>query len=128
MQIAKSNKALKSNKVFVFQNYSSFFLVCIFLILSLNSYAERRACERSAKAIKILYGVQGTGNGHLTRARELGQSLKAAGVQVDFVFSGRNRETLSMRTMILYLVPKPNTLKDLLLPLRMERLITFKPF
>lgn len=92
MQLTNSNKAMKNNKVFVLQNYSSFFLVCIFLILSLNSYAERRACERSAKAIKILYGVQGTGNGHLTRARELGQSLKAAGVQVDFVFSGRNRE------------------------------------
>ena len=40
--------------------------------------------------MKILYGVQGTGNGHITRAREMAPLLKAAGAQVDFVFSGRD--------------------------------------
>lgn len=42
--------------------------------------------------MKILYGVQGTGNGHLTRARGMVKQLMRAGLQVDFVFTGRNRE------------------------------------
>ena len=42
--------------------------------------------------MKILYGVQGTGNGHLSRTRALLPSLKQSGVEIDFVFSGRKRE------------------------------------
>lgn len=40
--------------------------------------------------MKILYGVQGTGNGHVTRARVLAPELYEAGVEVDFIFSGRD--------------------------------------
>lgn len=42
--------------------------------------------------MKILYGVQGTGNGHLSRARAIAPHLSAAGLDTDFVFSGRRRE------------------------------------
>ncbi|MGO2514048.1 MJ1255/VC2487 family glycosyltransferase [Marinomonas polaris] len=42
--------------------------------------------------MKILYGVQGTGNGHITRARAMAAEMHAAGVEVDFVFSGRPPE------------------------------------
>lgn len=41
--------------------------------------------------MRILYGVQGTGNGHLTRARSLGPWLANAGIKVDYLFSGRDR-------------------------------------
>lgn len=39
--------------------------------------------------MKIFYGVQGTGNGHITRARVMAKALKAAEVAVDFQFTGR---------------------------------------
>lgn len=39
--------------------------------------------------MRILYGVQGTGNGHITRARALLPELQKRGCEVDFVFSGR---------------------------------------
>jgi uncharacterized protein (TIGR00661 family) len=40
--------------------------------------------------MKIFYGVQGTGNGHTTRARVMAKALYAAGMtDVDFLFSGR---------------------------------------
>ena len=42
--------------------------------------------------MKILYGVQGTGNGHITRARAMQVALEHAGIEVDWVFSGRPRE------------------------------------
>ena len=42
--------------------------------------------------MKILYGVQGTGNGHITRARIMAKALANAGAQVDWVFSGRARQ------------------------------------
>ena len=42
--------------------------------------------------MKILYGVQGTGNGHVTRARIMAKTFMEAGVKVDWVFSGRARE------------------------------------
>jgi UDP:flavonoid glycosyltransferase YjiC (YdhE family) len=35
--------------------------------------------------MKILYGVQGTGNGHITRARIMAKAFADAGVQVDWV-------------------------------------------
>ncbi|UTF61423.1 MJ1255/VC2487 family glycosyltransferase [Gilvimarinus sp. DA14] len=41
--------------------------------------------------MKILYGVQGTGNGHLTRARSMARALANYDVQVDWLFSGRER-------------------------------------
>lgn len=39
--------------------------------------------------MKILYGIQGTGNGHTTRARVMAKALAAKGIDVDYVFSGR---------------------------------------
>jgi len=42
--------------------------------------------------MKVLYGVQGTGNGHITRARAMARALADAGHQVDYLFSGRPRE------------------------------------
>ena len=42
--------------------------------------------------MRILYGVQGTGNGHLSRARVMAQALHKQGVDVDFFFSGRSAE------------------------------------
>ncbi|MGF1859120.1 MJ1255/VC2487 family glycosyltransferase [Photobacterium profundum] len=42
--------------------------------------------------MKILYGVQGTGNGHISRAREMARAFKQLGAEVDFYFSGRASE------------------------------------
>jgi uncharacterized protein (TIGR00661 family) len=42
--------------------------------------------------MKILYGVQGTGNGHITRARTMASALKKHDADIDWVFSGRPRE------------------------------------
>lgn len=42
--------------------------------------------------MKILFGVQGTGNGHISRARALNKYLKADGISVDYIFSGRERD------------------------------------
>lgn len=42
--------------------------------------------------MKILYGVQATGNGHITRARALAEHFAATSITVDFLFSGRNRQ------------------------------------
>ncbi|NRA41019.1 MAG: glycosyltransferase [Pseudomonadales bacterium] len=42
--------------------------------------------------MKILYGIQGTGNGHLARARALVPELRALDIELDFIFSGRARE------------------------------------
>lgn len=39
--------------------------------------------------MKIFYGVQGTGNGHITRARVMAKELDAAGFEVTFQFTGR---------------------------------------
>jgi uncharacterized protein (TIGR00661 family) len=39
--------------------------------------------------MKIFYGVQGTGNGHITRAREMAKAFMAEGVEVTYLFSGR---------------------------------------
>ncbi len=39
--------------------------------------------------VKILFGVQGTGNGHITRARVMAKALSEAGIAVDYLFSGR---------------------------------------
>lgn len=42
--------------------------------------------------MKILYGIQGTGNGHITRARVMAQSFKLQGIEVDYFFSGRAKD------------------------------------
>ncbi|MGY0616576.1 MJ1255/VC2487 family glycosyltransferase [Vibrio sp. FJH11] len=42
--------------------------------------------------MKILYGVQGTGNGHIARARAMSKAFAQRDVQVDFLFSGRDPE------------------------------------
>ncbi|GGB71336.1 glycosyltransferase [Shewanella inventionis] len=40
--------------------------------------------------MKILYGVQGTGNGHISRARVMAKALGQHQIDVDFLFSGRS--------------------------------------
>ena len=42
--------------------------------------------------MKILYGIQGTGNGHLARARALVPELRQQNIEMDFIFTGRRRE------------------------------------
>lgn len=42
--------------------------------------------------MKIFYGVQGTGNGHITRARVMARELYAAGFDVTFQFTGRRAD------------------------------------
>ncbi|MFW7525128.1 MJ1255/VC2487 family glycosyltransferase [Vibrio ostreicida] len=42
--------------------------------------------------MKILYGVQGTGNGHIARARSMSIALKKRDVDVEFLFSGRPQD------------------------------------
>lgn len=40
--------------------------------------------------MKIFYGVQGTGNGHITRARVMARELYYAGMDVTFLFTGKD--------------------------------------
>ena len=42
--------------------------------------------------MKIFYGVQGTGNGHIARARMMAKELYAAGIEVTFLFTGRSED------------------------------------
>lgn len=44
--------------------------------------------------MKLLYGVQGTGQGHISRARAMARALRDQGVDVTWLFSGRPREAL----------------------------------
>jgi len=44
--------------------------------------------------MKILYGVQGTGQGHISRARAMAKALAEWNVDVTWLFSGRPREEL----------------------------------
>jgi len=44
--------------------------------------------------MKILYGVQGTGNGHISRARKMAAHFAARGADVTWLFSGRERQHL----------------------------------
>ena len=39
--------------------------------------------------MKIFYGCQATGNGHITRARAMAPKLRQAGIHVDYLFTGR---------------------------------------
>lgn len=42
--------------------------------------------------MKILYGVQATGNGHITRARAINKWFSEFNIDADFLFSGRPRD------------------------------------
>ncbi len=42
--------------------------------------------------MKILYGVQGTGNGHISRARMLARHFRDSDIDVTWLFSGRPRD------------------------------------
>jgi uncharacterized protein (TIGR00661 family) len=42
--------------------------------------------------LKILYGVQGTGNGHTARARAMSDALRGQDIDVHFLFSGRDKD------------------------------------
>jgi len=42
--------------------------------------------------MRILYGVQGTGNGHLSRARAMAAAFRERSIEVDWLFSGRPPE------------------------------------
>ncbi len=42
--------------------------------------------------MKILYGVQGTGNGHISRARMMAKHLAAKNVEVQYCFTGRRAD------------------------------------
>lgn len=42
--------------------------------------------------MKLFYGVQGTGNGHISRARAMSNHLQAKSVDTQYLFSGRRRE------------------------------------
>ena len=44
--------------------------------------------------MRVLIGVQGTGNGHLSRCSALAEALRAEQVEADFFISGRAREAL----------------------------------
>ena len=44
--------------------------------------------------MKLLYAVQATGNGHITRARAMLPALQRVGIEVDFLFSGREKDRL----------------------------------
>ena len=44
--------------------------------------------------MRILYGVQATGNGHISRARAMANAFRALNVEVRWLFSGRPREQL----------------------------------
>ncbi|NMP30513.1 hypothetical protein HII17_02960 [Thalassotalea sp. M1531] len=44
--------------------------------------------------MKILFGIQGTGNGHISRARILAQYLNKQPVDVTYLFSGRDKAQL----------------------------------
>ena len=44
--------------------------------------------------MRILYGVQATGNGHITRGRTMAKRLRQSSIQVDYLFSGRDRNKL----------------------------------
>ncbi len=48
--------------------------------------------HKHKEQMKILYGVQGTGNGHIARARVMAKELYAAGMDVNFLFSGRTAD------------------------------------
>lgn len=49
---------------------------------------------KQRRSMKILFGVQGTGNGHISRSRELVRKLKEDGHELQVVISGRKADEL----------------------------------
>lgn len=49
---------------------------------------------RRNQTVKIFYGVQATGNGHITRARALATKLNEMGLDVTYQFTGREQNKL----------------------------------
>ena len=43
--------------------------------------------------MRVLYGIQGTGNGHITRARVMANAFSSMNIEVDYVFSGRAQKS-----------------------------------
>ncbi|SEM80166.1 MJ1255/VC2487 family glycosyltransferase [Nitrosomonas marina] len=43
--------------------------------------------------MKVFYGIQGTGNGHITRGRIMAREFRAADIAVDYQFTGRPKDT-----------------------------------
>jgi uncharacterized protein (TIGR00661 family) len=63
--------------------------------------------------MRILYGVQATGNGHITRARVMQPALAAAGIEVDYLFTGRAEEAyFDMQPFAEYQIRKGFTLQS----------------
>jgi len=61
--------------------------------------------------MKILFGVQGTGNGHISRSRELVRKLKEDGHELEVIVSGRKEDELrEMEVFAPYKVLKGFTL------------------
>ncbi len=56
--------------------------------------------------MKILYGAQATGNGHVTRARAMAPTFNKAGLDVDYLFSGRDPEK-TVRHGTIWQLPLP---------------------
>lgn len=44
--------------------------------------------------MKILFGIQGTGNGHITRARAMAAAFRKKNIEVDYIVSGRSPDKL----------------------------------
>ena len=42
--------------------------------------------------MKILYGIQSTGNGHITRSSKIIYRLKKLGCEIDILLSGNNSQ------------------------------------
>ncbi|WP_163370751.1 glycosyltransferase family protein [Endozoicomonas acroporae] len=51
--------------------------------------------EEQPTEVKILFGIQGMGNGHLTRSRLLAKALADRGAKVQYLVSGRQKNTLN---------------------------------
>mgnify|MGYP000683759836 CR=1 FL=1 len=44
--------------------------------------------------MKILYGIQATGNGHISRSRVMAKYFAQAGIEVTYLISGREQSEL----------------------------------
>lgn len=82
--------------------------------------------------MKILYGVQATGNGHICRSREVVSELKLRGHEVQVILSGRKPDLLrEMEVFEPYTVRRGLTfvtLKGKLNPLRTAMQLNFPRF
>ena len=57
-----------------------------------SKYRSHQPVLRIATTMKIFYGIQGTGNGHITRGRIMAQELHAANLEVTYLFTGRPQD------------------------------------